>query len=365
MRRLLLSLGCLCVAGGAVRADDSVSSPPMGYVQLNLHGRTDNLIAIPLLQEPISIGHVLTVTANTLQLDTGGWTADQFAPAPDQCFYAEISSGKLNGVTYRITGNTADTLTLDTGIDDLTQHRLGPVGGGSTVRIRPAWTVGAVFGSSSGDLSLASFDSLPTALQADSGDSLLFFDPAALGIEKVPTTRLVYVESTGWRAVDDATTERKDYPLLPLTPILVRLHGAGGVQIPLLGDAYLAPGCLHLPGGNGTQANDAFLGVASSEPVALNDLDLVNEAPLATSVVKTSPSATQREDLLLAFNPSRAGYERGPEHTYFYLTGSGWREVGTSSTTIGSDVLLNPGLIYVLRKRAGSTSRDWAQNPHP
>jgi len=42
----------------------------MGCVNFMLQGRTDNLISIPLLQEPVAIGRVLAVTSNMVTLDT-------------------------------------------------------------------------------------------------------------------------------------------------------------------------------------------------------------------------------------------------------------------------------------------------------
>jgi len=362
MKRLLPIL-VLCGTSFCFRAtaQDTVSSPPMGCVNLTLQGRTDNLISIPLLQEPVAIGHVLVVTSNTVTLDTSGWTVNQYAPGTTQSFYAEISTGQLKGLSYPVVSNTNDTLTFNTGTDNLTQHPLGAVAVGDTVRIRPAWTVGTIFGASDTDIALTPFTTLPTAPQADSGDSLLFFDPANLGIQKVPSSRLVYVQSTGWRTLSDATTDQEGYALPPLSPILVRLHDTTGQVVVLLGDAYQAPALLTLPGGNGTVANDAFVAVAQSEPVSLNNSALANIDP-TKSRVKASESITQREDLLLAFDPTRKGFERSPEHIYYYLSSQGWQEVGSTSTTVGDSILLDPTQIYVLRKRANSPGQYWLQN---
>ncbi len=347
-----------------VIAQDTVSSPPMGCVNLVLQGRADNLISIPLLQEPVAIGHVLVVTSTTVTLDTSGWTINQYAPGATQSFYAEISTGQLKGLSYAVVSNTADTLTLNTGSNKLTQHRLGAVAVGDTVRIRPAWTVGTIFGMSDSDVALTPFPTLPTSLQADSGDSLLFFDSTAVGIRKTPSARLVYVQSTGWRAPSDGATDQEGYVLPPLSPVLVRLHNSTGQEVVVLGDAYQAPALLTLTGGNGTQANDSFVAVAQSEPVSLNNSGLAN-ADSTQSLVKASSSTSQREDLLLAFDPTRKGFERPPEHIYFYLSGQGWEEVGSNSMTVGDNVFLDPAQIYVLRKRATSTSTDWKQNFTP
>jgi hypothetical protein len=47
----------------------------------------------------------------------------------------------------------------------------------------------------------------------------------------------------------------------------------------------------------------------------------------------------------------------------FYVTGQGWRELGSDSTTVGADMLLDPGKLYLLRKQPDSPSRDWVQTP--
>ncbi len=342
-------------------ADSTVSSPPMGGVTLVLQGRTDNLLSIPLLQEPVAIGRVLALTADTVTLDTQGLTENQFAPAANQSYYAEISTGNLKGLSYPVVNNGTATFTLDTGTDNLTQHPLGTLAVGTTVRIRPAWNVAGIFGASGAGLALTPFSVLPSAMLANSGDSLLFFEPGTVGIQKVPSTQLVFVQSDTWRSTADGSVDRSGEPLLPLEPVLARRHSSSAKEILVLGQAWQSPTLVTLAGGDGTKANDAFVALAKSEPVSLNDTGLVNADP-ALSAVKASPSGTHREDVLLAMEPTGKGFERSPEHTYYYLDGEGWREVGSTSTTVGTDVQLDPAYVYVLRKRADSATRYWLQN---
>jgi len=358
-----LILAILALPGLGVFADDSVSSAPMGYVKLHLQGRTDNLINIPLLQEAVGIGPVLTATAHSVSLDNINWTPDQFAPAtssPGLSYYAEISTGQLKGLSYPIVSNTADTLVLNTGTATLTSHPLGAVAAHDMVRIRPYWTIGNVFGATDTTVSVTPFSSLPTLPQIDSGDSLLLFDPLAIGLEKPPIARYAYVQSTGWRSPGDATTNQANVVLPPLSPVLVRLHEETGQELVIVGDAFQVPFRLYVPGGTSQLANDAYLALARSEPVSLADSGLYQTGTV--NVVTATTAADQRQDLLLAFDPERIGFERPPEHTYFYLTGQGWREAGSSSTTVGADVQLDPTRIYILRKRANSAGQYWLQN---
>lgn len=359
----------------------TVSTPPMGFVRIDIVGRSDNWISIPVLQPTAATGKVITGTANTVSVEGVAWVASQWAPpemedlSPHATFYLEFATGHLQGLTYKITGNSADTIVLDVGSDSLLSHRLGALAAGDLVRIRPYWTVGTAF-SPTGASSLTPFAELPAEAQADGGDSLLLFDEETLKVNglfggalsnKTPSRRLVRVENTltssipFWRSPGDTTSNRHGTILPPLSPVLVRRKNPAPLQFWLLGDAWQTRTVTYLAAGEAnTPGNDNFVAIARSEPVALKDLQLIDSNAPSQSLFKGNLPGEGREDLILAFDVAPKGFERPPAYTYFYTLGQGWREL--SSSELAGETLLDPARVYILRKRPASSSGDWTQN---
>jgi hypothetical protein len=73
-------------------------------------------------------------------------------------------------------------------------------------------------------------------------------------------------------------------------------------------------------------------------------------------------------DQLLAFAPG-TGLNRVPSQIYYFLAGQpagqGWRKAGDDENlTIGQTVTLDPGKVYVLRKKVNSPGKDWVNDPN-
>ena len=117
-----------------------------------------------------------------------------------------------------------------------------------------------------------------------------------------------------------------------------------------------------VPGGDGSSANDIYVSVSRPAPVSLDDSGL-RIADQTKSLIKDSASSVLRQDELYAFN-APSGFNQGAANIYYYLAGSGWRQVGNAATDIGSTVFLEPGKSYIVRKKAANSGADWANEPN-
>jgi len=339
------------------------SSPPAGYFALEINGGSDNHVSLPLFRAASTHAKVTAVAPDRIICAASKLTPNRFAAAtaldgsPRGAFYAEFTSGRLKGVSYRVLGNSADTIVLETKGDDLTAHPSGALAFGDTIRIRPAWTIAAIFG--------ATDDEVVIEKQPDPsviGDSVLLYDQAGLGTNKAPNREFFYVAGQGWRAREEGTADMAEQPLRKGEPFLVRRNHAEDVNVVVVGVPLREQAVVFVQGASATVANDSYVSLVHTEPVSLNESGLVNAATPARSIVQESPSLLRRTDLVLEWTKGQAGFHRAPDRIYYYLAGAGWRQAGSASTTVGHDASLVPGRAYVVRKWIGNAGNNWVQS---
>ena len=345
---------------GAVLAQSTSYSPPAGYFLLTIGGAMDNHLSIPLVRPTASFFKVASADKTILTARSGKWTRGAFRCADanqSRVYHAEFCSGALKGVRYRVLDNSEDTLFLDTQGDDLTAHRLGGVGFDDVVRLRESWRVGAVFGATDQEVLLGS---RPDALTP--GDSVILPDNASIGQNKPPSTELFFVAGHGWRSTAGSDRDEQLCPLEPGAPFVVRRLSSQDTSMAVIGQVPTGAQSIHVVGGNGANGNDSHVSLLFPEPVSLGNSGLSDLGNPAASVIQSSRNRLLRGDELLAYGP-RSGFDPAPEHSFFYLENTGWREVGSDSSTVSADFILQPGTAYVIRKKLGHPGVDWLQPP--
>lgn len=361
MKRVFASLSLLVLLLTGFAHGESVSySPAAGYFGLAIRGGSDNQLAIPLVQRAVSFCRVTGVAASQVRTSAGRWGRGRFAfsdGSPEGNYYAEFISGALKGAKYLVLDNSEDTLVLDTEGDDLTAHPMGAIAYDDVVRIRRHWTVGGVLGATDEDIVIR-----PKPNPLIPGDSVLFVDNDRVGENKAPIGELSYVRGVGWRRTGDLATDQQHCAFRVGEPFLVRRIAPDGVIVAVIGDVPTGPQALFVHGGDGVRANDAHVCLLFSEEVSLDESGLYDPSDPDGSVVRHSRNILLRADELLAYG-DRAGFNQAPERAFFYLQSAGWREVGSASTTVGSDFHLKPGTAYIVRKKKTSPGVDWVQRP--
>jgi uncharacterized protein (TIGR02597 family) len=366
------------------QAQTTAYTDSVGYYTVNIIGGSDNVLSLPMVRDAVFAG---TVSAAPGSITANGFTAlagassPNWSTAPKQwvyaagvqrlTYYAEFTSGALKGLYYKIADNTANTLTLDTEGDSLLSHPLpgapaAALAAGDAFKIRPYWNVKDVF-------EVAGLPILqPKATIFDpNNDSILFptygdpSNPSTININKGAALSVYYsTPDAAWKAVGQAGTFG-DQIIRPNEALVIRRRAATTTSITNLGTVLMNRSIYFFTGGAPTKGNDTYFSIQRPAAVKLDDSG-VRTAAQATSPLVDTPTIDDVGlfDTLLEFPAPAlgAGFNLPPSNTYYYLAGAGWRKVGSGSTTIGQDVLLQPGTGYILRKvqdPLGPTGRDW------
>jgi uncharacterized protein (TIGR02597 family) len=300
---------------------------------------------------------VMGVGANTLTVSGSGVADGAFAPAAGGSFYLQFVTGNLEGVRYRVLGNTSTVFTLDTAGESLSGHALGAIATGSTgdvVRIQPYWTLADVFGASSAALSIEPVVDFSGEAYVG-GDTVSFFNDAAAGTDKKPAAAFAFVSGAGWRKRGAPDTNAAATELPAGQPFAVRRQGATAVNLLLVG--YVAPErfLLRLPAVASGEDRDVAVALAFPAERSLLDSGLFSLIP-SFGAIEASPDALNVRDAVLEFDLARRGFALPAAHRY-HFSGTSWFE----SDTNADSHLLQPGSGYLLRLRGTHPARYWAQ----
>ena len=367
LRALASSLALLGLSAAPTFAID-VFTDPVGYYTLSIQGNSDNVMSLPMVRDAVAVGTVQgSITANSFNVLAGQsaptWTAGQWvytAGSQAQTYFVEFTSGSLKGLTFTVTGNAAASLTVDTEGDSLTtSHSLpgnaaGALAVGDSFKIRPFWRIKDVFEVSGSPIIAAR----PNAFTA--ADEILLPNFSSVGVNKAAELTVYYVTGQGWRAAGQGSTDFGDRVLRQNEAFIVRRRAATAVNLTNLGGVLMNRSAAFVFGGNATTSNDTYISIARPAPVSLNASGL-RIADQSKSSIKDSPSTFNRTDELYAFGTA-SGFNPSASATYYYLAGQGWRQVGSASTTVGDDVLLQPGTAYIVRKKAGNAGTEWVND---
>ncbi len=361
----------VCLVGGVLMgstafAESGIGTKPVGVQPLLIRGQSDNVLSLPMQRLPVFKGYVVQSSANTLTISTAepegtphspAWSDNEFvynaAAGQRESYYLEIISGGLEGVSFRITGNSQDTIHLDTEGDELTNYpKLGAIHLNDRVQIRPYWRVRDIFEVDGAPV----IDSRPNPFLLRDEILIPNYSDASVGINKAANLIIHHLAGVGWRAAGQGTADYGDYVLPPNSVFIVRRRNTTDLTLWNTGPASLLRSVSFVPGGNGISPNDTYVALNHATPVTL-DASGLRRADQEASVIKDSTSDFAREDELLAF-PAAGGFNAPPSTIYYYRAGEGWKQVGTSGT-VGQSVMLEPGRGYIIRKKAANPGMDW------
>ena len=382
----LVAVLAVMIPGG--RADDSTAyAPPAGFIKAAVAGHGASVIGAPLLREAVAAGRVTACGSNSITVSDAAWGQNQFADS-DEPHYLEVVDGNLAGCVFPIIGNSADTLLLDS--PDLTAHPLGALaadtfatvtqtnagagglttgalvvqtGTGNLVRVRRAWTVGALLDQPSG---AAIINPALSGSGFGNAETLSIPDNHRLGTRKPPAITLVNVSGAGYLDKDGADWTNLVVP--PGTALIAHRFGhASGLDFVVVGNVQTAPFALFVPGlpalsdsaalsGTGVLANDFYFSPVIPEPVALADTGLAGSG----GIFQSSDSFFDRKDELIGFASGATGvFNPDADRAAIYL-GDQWREAGTDGP---ATLQIEPGRGYVIRRKPGAPDGYWILAP--
>jgi uncharacterized protein (TIGR02597 family) len=362
-RRLLAVAAIVFGVGGNLLAQ-SVSTDPVGAVNITLYGGSDTHISLPFHRtvavetqaEGIS-GNVITVSSSA------NITANEFvyvSGSQSNTYYLQFMTGSREGMYYTIVSNTATNITVnnngDTGLD-------GNVSVGDTFRIIPYWTLNTLFPSGQSLYTGSNFNTNTQSL-------VLVLPGNVAGINlSAEATYLYYTGSNfggpGWRATGNVTQLLPDIALPPDSFLIVRHPpSVANTELTLVGNVPMSQQAVIL---NALQAS-----TPQDNPVSLPVPVSVTFGNSGLASVINGSNSFNPSDYVLMFDPTVVAQNKSATAEYFYYNdptdsfgGAGWRKLGDPLHVRNNDVLSSPGQGFIVRlgSRSSPTTLIWDYLP--
>lgn len=356
---VIAALG-LCAVVDSATAQTTVTTDPVGFVQLSLPGQSDTRVSVPFTQAPAFVGTVQSTSSNTITFSgTPGWTANQFVYASGvqpNTYYALIGTAGTSDTTgtmpkegsiYTITANTANTLTLNVNGDNVSI-----VSEGTQISIIPYWTLATVFPASNANVSFTPSTS-PLLLQTQ----LMFLNYAAVGIN-ASSANIYYFYNGAWRLMgDSSSTDHSNDVILPNVYFTVR-NPTTTTNLVALGTVPMGTIGVNLVTQSSGQ-QDNYLSLLRPIGVSLENSGLISSGAFSASA-----SPLMLSDCLFVFDNTQVGFNKSASEIYYYYN-NGWRQMGQSSSTDFGSTLLPVGSGFVIRKAAvaNGPTQVWQHTP--
>lgn len=352
---LVLAAASIALSAGSLPAQ-TATTDPVGFMTDSLLSNSDTHISLPLIRPPAFVGGIQSVAGNTITVAGNPWTAGQFvyaAGSQPNHYYALIGPATVanpkEGHHYPIVSNTANTITVDLGPDNLTG-----IPANAQVSIIPNWSLKTLFPATDANVSFT-----PTTSTAQYKTQVRVPDVSASGIN-LPYTTYFYSDNAapgqvGWRLEGDNTTDRGDDPLLPDSHIVVRnINGAPTLPLVNLGSVLLKKFTTPLLTSTTTQ-QDNPAGLLRPLDVSLNATGL-----------NIADGSFGPNDQLLLFNNAQVGINKAPSviYTQVNVPNGPWRRVGDANTDRGSDII-PAGVGFIVRKGVSDGQPDFWTNNFP
>jgi uncharacterized protein (TIGR02597 family) len=350
MKAKLGILSTLLLTSILAPAQTTAFTNPVGYVSITCPANSDTIVGLPLRQTAAAAG---TLSANPDTTTIGGsailtlsgspgFTTDQFATA----YYVKLKSGAGNGLWFQITGNTANTITVNLNGGSIA------AASGDSLEVLKFWTLNELFPPAQCTTNpLTTGNAIVASTSTSAGGRLtqiLIPNLLATGINIAPTDTY-FVNASMWRKVGNVTADAGNTFFWPDVYFVIRNPSAvtSATTYTISGEVEMGSFTLALRTLNGGQ-QDNFVAIPRGVNLTLNQLALGgNEASFMSS---TGTSAGARRDQLLVYNPALVGQNVAPSLTYYYF--GYWRKVGSEfgpTYDHGGDVI-PAGAGFVIRK---------------
>jgi len=323
-----------------------VFTDPVGFITLSAYGTdfpsvlanpTVSQYALGMTQIPASRGNATAAGANQVGISDTSVTAGQFTPqagGPNPAYFLELTSGTYAGLMDDIVSNSAAVAFT---ADDLTSY----IGGGTTYKIYPHWTVGTVFGPQNqagflGGSGSGSADNINVWNPNSQAYATYFFKTSGLG-------------GTGWRSTTSASVNASNIVLYIDQGLLIARRTTGQVDVKLVGGVKIGTTISPVVSNGVTFAGNVF---PAGQP--LGSSTLYTGSP-STGLLGGSGSGSA--DNVILWNPATQAYI-----TYFFKTsglgGTGWRST-TSASVDASTNTIPLGASGGIVRRAGNGPFNW------
>jgi len=301
-------------------------------------GDVATYFTLPLLADPIFSGSPSAVGSNTLTFANATWTPGEFVTNPVS-FFIRVMSGQQEGRILKITGNTADTLTLsvndDTSVSTALTTGNFSVTTSDRVELQQADTLASLFGDNiTGNLTFGG------SSRAGSADTVTI-------LNKSSSTSASYWFNTSpsvnqWRAAS-GTANMNNTPVFPdSTMVVLRRKGRAATSFPLLGRVSTVKTLIK---SIVTRAVPSSLILPVDVP--LGSLQIAGSLlPIGAGWTKATRAGSA--DTITVNNSST-----GKTETYYQLPNNTWR-LSTDSNSDKSSIVIPAGSVVSILERTNN-----------
>lgn len=354
--RLVLSsilLAVFSLVGGDQRLlGESTASTPIGFVKLTGKKNADLPFSIPLNRSMEDGGKATSVSSNTITVTGKNYAINQYVYAngvqPNHYFIL-IVSGVLQGKSYDIISNAANTITVDPNhpTNSLAAQNLAA---DDQFAIFPYWTLGTLFPNGKG------VPSSPDPF--DPKGLILVRDASEAGIRRAPSQAYLYHDGrlgdAGWYDANDLGAGVQNDVTLPREAFYVlRNLSASDQGLCITGQVPIVAFTTEVGIIQSNQAQDSYVGAPFPIPMSLTESKLVESGAFKVS---TDPFAPK--DLLITYDSAIAGIRPAASKAYLYYqvggSDDGWYNANTLEGPLDDSKIFVPGGAYIIRKAAAA-----------
>lgn len=319
-------LGLALFGAGSAFSQTTATTDPVGFVSVTVPANSDAVLAVPLNRTAVFKGVIQSISGTTI---TVAGTSPAWTTSPQQFVYngttqlntyaVQLATGAKEGMTAKITANTANTVTVQLASGDTlgsvkTEDVEGP-GLGDHIDIMPYWTPASLI-----------------TTTVPQGSEILLLEAAIGGVNLASSGQFGY-DSGSW--ADENTFDSADNaPLEFGHSIIFRNNSASPFSISMVGAVPMSKHRVLLRTYANNKDQDLAVGFSSPVPTAIGSIGL---------------NFTE-DDQLLVFNNSAAGKNKSASQVLFYTNADGW--VDDSFQPVGTTFFLQPGQGYVFRKKS-------------
>ncbi len=330
MKKLHISFILLSLFGAAAQAQQ-VTTDPVGFVSVNVPANSDAVIAVPLNRASVFKGVIQSISGSVLTIagTSPGWATNSFVqslPSQTDTYSVLIATGTNEGMTAKITANSANTLTVQLGAGDslsaVKTEEANGAGLGDHIDIMPHWTPSTLISA------------------VPDGTELYAFDNTTPGQNVSPTTLLQFFTGFGWFETV-GFTDQSNRPMLFGSGFILRNNSASAVSIALTGSVPMATNRLVLRTLAANTAQDQTIGYMSPVPTALSAVNL----------------GAQDNDELYLFDNSVSGKNKSPATLLVFFGGLWYNSITFAEVT--STTILQPGNAMIYRKTGTASPQNF------
>ncbi len=195
----------------------TATTVPVGFMTYTLTSGTASSFGVPLLDVTTFAGVASTVTSTTISAAGANWTANQFVTATTP-YFVTIKSGAQVGRTLLVTGNTVDTLTLDTEDTGLNVAGFAVAATVDTFELFPGDSLATLFGNTADGSGFLS-SGIKGGTSAFTADGIQVFNGTRFVTYFFNTTLGI------WVMVNGGSTDQNNFVLYPDDGLLITRRG--------------------------------------------------------------------------------------------------------------------------------------------